>query len=494
MSDEFFDPSSDSGARSVRTDRDPTPSFSHEETKSKFTFVSIGRVADNKRLDSDIVEVYIGEQLPFIQGEVTSQAEDYKAKGENDLGESYNDSIKSTVTVEAQWLAFGESNRLTSPDVRRGERVMVCKYADADKYYWFKFGNDNDLRKLETIVWGISAHKEEESKLGSDNSYYAELSSHKKHFRFHMSKVNGEKVTYDLEMNPGKGHVLLTDDIGNWFSIDSTEHRIEMMNTDGCHHDMHKRNLTITVPDTYTLNARQVIINSITNDQNASAWHTTNSPLISHSASGAGGRCVSRACQIETTTMDFPDGHIIEETQNRIVHSDKSQTGPTRPNGGGSGFRTTAFGANSSPDPNGSDIWNGRTAATVGGSPVGRDLGDPEVSPNQIITVAKERLSEAIDEIRKVKGTTEAFYGEQKTNVDAAWTLKAEIADIDNPLHVTKTILADQDITGKNVYGDNVTYKQEDWGPQNEREAASILGLKDDIIRLEGLIATKKDA
>ena len=54
--------------------------------------------------------------------------------------------------------------------------------------------------------------------------------------------------------------------------------------------------------------------------------------------------------------------------------------------------------------------------------------------------------------------------------------------------------MADQDITGKNVYGDNVTYKQEDWGPQNEREAALLLGLKDDIIRLEGLIATKKDA
>ena len=63
MSDEFFDPSSDSGARSVRTDRDPTPSFSHEEMKSKFTFVSIGRVADNKKLDSDIVEVYIDNQF-----------------------------------------------------------------------------------------------------------------------------------------------------------------------------------------------------------------------------------------------------------------------------------------------------------------------------------------------------------------------------------------------------------------------------------------------
>lgn len=71
------------------------PSFSHEEMKSKFTFVSIGRVADNKRLDSDIVEVYIGERYRLFKERLLRRPRTIKQRVKTgSLGESYNDSIK----------------------------------------------------------------------------------------------------------------------------------------------------------------------------------------------------------------------------------------------------------------------------------------------------------------------------------------------------------------------------------------------------------------
>ena len=493
---DFYDQKSDPAAGAGRTDRDPTPGYSASKQKSKLEFFSMGRVAQNKPLGTYIVEIYPIEELPFTDKEVTENAEDYKSKGVDELGESYEGSTRTTSSIQAEWLPWGENNRKTAPDVRRGERVMILKYADDDKYYWFKMGWD-ELRKLETVIWAFSAHTQENVPFTPENTYYVELTSHKGYVRLHTSKANGELVTYDIEINGKKGHILITDDIGNFVSMDSKEHRIELKNTDGSHYDMNKRNLTITIPDTFKINTRQFIINSVTNDQHASAWHTTNSPNISHSGGGAGSRCTTSAHQIETTTMNYPDGHIIEMTQNRVIKTDDMRLGPVTQrggSGGGGGSNYSSYGSNANPDPDGgTDIWGGRTAGSIGFGPIGRDFGDPDAEPNKITTIANEHIGQAAKELHKVKDVLTEIYGTHDTKaatqnavVEGAWEVKAALSTFHND------VVGDNDITANTLHATNITYRGE-WTDQNADEAAQLLGLKNDVIALTAALDGKVD-
>jgi hypothetical protein len=141
---------------------DSNPNFQPTEfITSKLRFYSIGIVAENKLLSSHEIEVTPVEELPMTNGELSANSVDYKGKAVDAGGKAYSASTESQVTLKASWLRFGSSNRLTSPDVRRGEVVMIYQFGDADKYYWVVLKDDSKLRKLETVIWAISATKDE---------------------------------------------------------------------------------------------------------------------------------------------------------------------------------------------------------------------------------------------------------------------------------------------------------------------------------------------
>lgn len=231
---------------------------------SKMRFYSVGVVAENKVLGNDTIEVTPVEELTMLDGELSAKGTEYKATATDALGKTYESAVKAQVTIKASWLRFGSANRLTSPDVRRGEGVMIFQFGDADKYYWITLKQDSNLRKLETVVWAISATKEEGAKTDADHSYYFEVSSHKKLVHFHTSKADGEPFMYDVQINTKDGYISITDDAGNYISIDSANARMEMHNTDGSHIDMDRTNLTITTIDTITHNTKSFTVNSET--------------------------------------------------------------------------------------------------------------------------------------------------------------------------------------------------------------------------------------
>lgn len=238
-------------------------SFRGEEaTLSKLKFYSIGLVAENKKLSSNEIEVTPVEELPMLDGELTSKSTDYKGSAEDSMGRHYASNVKAQVTIKASWLRFGDANRMTSPDVRRGESVMLFQFGDADKYYWMTLKQDSNLRKLETVIWAISATQGESDATDSTHSYFLEMSSHNKLVHFHTSKANGEPFAYDIQINTKLGAILITDDAGNFISLDSSERRLEMMNGDGSHIDMDKTHLTITTADSITMNTKDFTANA----------------------------------------------------------------------------------------------------------------------------------------------------------------------------------------------------------------------------------------
>lgn len=227
---------------------------------SKMRFYSAGIVAQNKLPSSKEVEITPIEEIPFTDGEISSNVQEVSAKAVDAKGASYESRVNSTVTIKATWLSLSVSNRLTAPDVRRGEMVMLYQFGDTDKYYWTTLKDDIRLRKLETAIYGFSATKDEGAGVDENTIYYLEISTHKKLVHFHTCKADGEPFGYDIQLNTKEGYLVITDDVGNYIHLHSGENRIELKNLNGSHYDMLGSNLTITVPGTTTFKTGNFIV------------------------------------------------------------------------------------------------------------------------------------------------------------------------------------------------------------------------------------------
>lgn len=223
---------------------------------------SFGVVAENMSIANDangkpnkIVEVHPVEDFPTTSGTITDNATQYQATGVDANGKSYNESITQTITVKAEWLPFG-SNRMNPPNVRRGERVMLWRFGDSDKYYWATMLDDMNLRKLETVVYAWSGTSDESVDTDASTSYFFEVSTHNKLMHLHTSNANGEVCVYDIQVNPGTGVIQMQDDIGNSFLLDSINLILQMQNADGTVLSINKKNMTIVVPETWQVQAK----------------------------------------------------------------------------------------------------------------------------------------------------------------------------------------------------------------------------------------------
>lgn len=226
---------------------------------------SIGTVAENKKISDGkggfnmVVEITLPEDNAMLDGELDSGKEEEEVETQGADGSTTNIKVVSARTVKATWLPMGTTNRITAPDVRRGAEVIVYKFGDVDAYFWATLKDDMALRKLETVVYAWSGTKVEGAPISADNYYFLEVSTHKKVVHFHTSKANGEPFSYAIQINTDQGFIKIQDDAGNFFTFDSAERQIVMENTDGCSFDLDKLNLTITVPETYTLKAKHVV-------------------------------------------------------------------------------------------------------------------------------------------------------------------------------------------------------------------------------------------
>ena len=227
---------------------------------SKFKFYSAGIVAENKLISSKQIEVTPIEEIPFTDGELSSHTVEIKAKAKDASQASYENSVKSTVTINATWLSLSVSNRLTAPDVRRGEMVMLYQFGDTDMYYWTTLKEDIALRRLETVIYGFSASKVEDSPVNPETIYYIEISTHKKLIHLHTCKADGEPFGYDIQLNTKEGYLVITDDVGNYIHLNSAEQRIELKNLAGSHYDMKGPSLNINIPSNIKMEAGASIL------------------------------------------------------------------------------------------------------------------------------------------------------------------------------------------------------------------------------------------
>lgn len=200
---------------------------------SKLHFYSLGIVAANKEVTSDTIEVVPIEEFPMLDGEVTDNKYKYEVSYKDGNNKPANLKLDTTVSIPAEWLPISNSNRRSSPDVRRGETVVLYSFGDSNKVFWNTLKNDIRLRRLETVIYGFSNNSKENVRDTPDSTYFLEVSTHKKIMHVHTSKNDGEPFSYDVQINAKDGFVVITDDIGNYFELKSGDSRIRAQNNLG---------------------------------------------------------------------------------------------------------------------------------------------------------------------------------------------------------------------------------------------------------------------
>lgn len=229
---------------------------------SQFQFYSIGIVAANKPLKSRHIEVTPMEDSPMLDGEITDNQDKYESKGSNSEGQAFEVSLKTTASIRALWVPFGDTNRKTAPDVRRGERVAIYRFGDADEYFWTTMTHHEKIRRLETVVYAFSNNSKENIENDSSSTYYFEISTHTKLITFHTAKNDGEFCSYNFQVNTKLGNFTFEDDIGNFIFLDSKEKQIKMRNIDDSFVDINRKIITLQSLDKIIMNTQHVEINA----------------------------------------------------------------------------------------------------------------------------------------------------------------------------------------------------------------------------------------
>lgn len=222
---------------------------------SMFRSVAIGVVTENKRMSdpagssavekrfSRIVMVTPTELNPFLDSEIASNQQEMIFGGTRNDGQQYQGTLTVDVPIETTWLPSG-TNRISPPDVRRGERVEIFQASDEDKYYWRLLGLDDNLRKLETVVFAISATADEgKTQLDFDSCYFMEWSSHTQSITVQTSQSNGEVVGFQARFDMKEGTFAVQDTFSNYLRLDSVNTVWTMQNASGTYVKLEKENL-----------------------------------------------------------------------------------------------------------------------------------------------------------------------------------------------------------------------------------------------------------
>lgn len=245
-----------------------TPQTLQQINQSAFQLYSIGIVAQNKELDSDYIEALPMEDSMLLTGEVTDHVYEYTSSGVDANMKPYQTVVKTAATIKCKWLAIGQANRMTAPDVRRGEKVQIYRVANSDNFYWDTMMNNSNTRRLETVVHAYSGTKEEDAQLNEENCYVSEVSTHKKLVRLiHTSQANQEHFIYDIYVDTGNDHIMLKDNVGNFITLNSAKHQIHLRNQDNSEVELIRdiiniRSNTEINMQTQTLNITTTTINS----------------------------------------------------------------------------------------------------------------------------------------------------------------------------------------------------------------------------------------
>jgi len=161
-----------------------------------------------------------------------------------------------------QWLNL-DSNRITPPNVHKGELVRIYRYSNTPLFYWSVLNPNLELRKREHIVWELS--NKDSIKKTDEDRYRIVISTKEKIIQLHTGVRDNEYTTYDLTLDTGNGNLKILDGKGNFIELDSRTDTINI-NTDN--------EINIHATNKYNLTTIDTNINSSNSIKNLTTNYT----------------------------------------------------------------------------------------------------------------------------------------------------------------------------------------------------------------------------
>lgn len=213
------------------------------DKEESWSFYAVAVVAENKPRGTNLILATPQEIVGFSQGELKADQAELEVKGVNQNGKEYQLKVKTVTAQEYDWLPDGHLQN--APDVRRGERVFIYRYADTDKFYWVSSNLDRRLRRLETTtyMWQADPNAKNDDPWTDDNCYVLEVSTHDQLITFTTSQKNKEPFKYTIQLNTKDGFFSITDQDLNVIQLDSAEQIIRLQNKNGCYWVLDKDDL-----------------------------------------------------------------------------------------------------------------------------------------------------------------------------------------------------------------------------------------------------------
>jgi hypothetical protein len=220
----------------------------------------VGTVTMDKDVNTNEIQVNIKSLFPEADGATETAIDQQTVTTQSPTGDTKSSTTLQGNTVSAVWMPVN-TNRITSPDVRVGSKVVVYKFQGQNTFRWTYFGMDGTLR-LETIIWAFSAspNVNENSPLNSDNYYMLLLSTHQKKIQLITGQGNGEPTNYVIELNTGTGQFSIVDGEDNIISLNSMEHSFSYSNQEKSFINIQKKNIALSCEDQLILKATNKIL------------------------------------------------------------------------------------------------------------------------------------------------------------------------------------------------------------------------------------------
>lgn len=193
---------------------------------TSYKMVGIGIAALDKKPNDVALDVFMQETLPSTSGKLSEVKNNKVDTLSNNNANSYKANKGKTITCK--WKGTSGSNRMSPPDIRKGESINVYQYGGTDQYYWEPFSYEMDLKTTECVVYGFSnknkkaTNTNEASRLSEmKKMYYFMVDTINKLVKFHSNKDNGEYTTYDFDIKTKDGILQVYDGNGNYLQLNS---------------------------------------------------------------------------------------------------------------------------------------------------------------------------------------------------------------------------------------------------------------------------------
>jgi len=220
----------------------------------------MGIVVNDKIEDDLYVKVYPISKIPTATGEL-SKEEEVATASMDMLGGNINVIINKSHTIDCKWVNQGDSNRLSAPDVCKGEIVYIYNYNGQDNYWWDTVFTKPEYRKREKAFYFFSNKGEIDSSSSFlEKGYFLLVDTINKLTHFHTASNDGKLTTYDISIDTKKGSLLISDGRNN--SLELVSHKDGLIINTNATVEVNTKKATVNASESVNVNTSQCTIKS----------------------------------------------------------------------------------------------------------------------------------------------------------------------------------------------------------------------------------------